>query len=666
MYSTRRVRLAHLTLAAVLLLASVGLAKDSATEIVDEDYRLRLRRPGAGWVLMPERVVRKIVPDAIVGARMLKAPSVYGCVIVERVPKQDLDWFAALILDNLPVENRKVVKQDDIEFRGQKARRTILEGRVSNLDVRYQILLFFRQGFGFQVTTWGLRNLTKEDGSDFQPFLDALDLLDGTVRVRAQDANTPDLLGTGWAVRDNEFRSALTGLHVVPPKGWRLVVGDELIRMNEDAEVGLVTTADPAVYVVFTPERAAGVARAAMEAQYAEGLVEAHGIAPVEALKLKVADAALKLRLYGKVAEQGFEFRHGVFWDDDTACQILAWYSTSARAAATPRLLEALAGVTRMPAPERAALHAALLEHGDQQRGVGPSYTLRGGRFVDFASGAVWHAPSGIRKLMTGQAARQVVEDARLVLRHDMGLDMDAATYHQKVLEFLWGADDAAKALSRSTQVRVEGRPALRVARATRTVGTQAFTYVVATGIQGKIGVRFMVWGYPGNVASSGAWVDAAIRGLHVAGAPTKAAERRDDRWIDRRLGFEMRAPGPQWRFREETPPAIRAAGSLIRWSNRSEYVQALGMCNVGAAENTQDMLTSMLQNATAQFRGEPQLSVATIAGFPGEQRLWPGRARIWTVVRGRMIFLLIHSWRPDTKPGSSIADILGCFRLLD
>ena len=665
----------RLVLAGLLatLAASPAIARDDV--IVDEDYRFELRQP-TGWTLLREADVRKIVPDAIAGARMPTSPSAHGVIIVERVPKEDMDWYAGLILGNLPLENKRMIRQEDVPFQGVTARKTMMVGRVSNLDVRYQVMLFFRRGFAFQVTTWGLQALTKADGSDFKPFIDAIKLLDGPIKPRKYVAKTPDVIGTGWQVKDNRFRSAISGLQVVPPDGWRLVIGDELAAMNEDAEVGLVSTIDPEAYMVITPERAAGVPRAEMDAQYARGLLETHGASTVAPLVASVAGQRVSLKMYGGKSKDPFDFRHGVLWDGEMACQVLIWYGAPYREKATAHVKRALTGITRMSDTDRAALHATLEEHGNQQRFVGPTFSLRGGTYTDYESGITWSAPAGIWKITAGQEARQAIEGARLLieaptegvmgmLRHDPGLNMDAPTYHHKVLEALWGPEDAKKALVGTKEVRVEGQPPLRTSRSTRRVGTQIFTYVVATGMNGPTGTRLLVWGYPGNVASSVQWLKDAIQGLQLKGAPGKAAERRDDRWIDRRLGFEMRSPHPQWRFREETPAALRPAGSLIRWAGPTEYVQALGVCNVGIAENTGEVLRTMLDNASRPFGGKPIRTGVRIQGLLAQQLDWPRRARAWTVVRGRMIYMLIHEWKPGSTPTAG-PRILQRFRLLD
>lgn len=658
--------------------APSAVAREGTDVIADPDYQFRLRRPGPDWVLLPEADVRNIVPDAVVGARMPASPAVHACVIVERVPKEDLDWYASLVLDNMPLENRRIIQKEDITFQGIPARKTLIAGRVNNVDVRYQVVMLFRKGFAFQFMAWGLAGLTKPDGADFQPFFEAISFTEGPMRVRAYVAKMRDTIGTGWEVKDNQFHSVISGLKVAPPEGWRLAIGDELSSMNDDAEVGLISTKDPDIYMVFTTERAAGVPRSDMETQYAVGLTEnQRRSTTVPPLEAAIAGQPVTLALYGGKAEQPFDYRHGVFWDGDMGTQALIWYARPRREVATKEILRALAGVTKLSDADRSALRQRLMEAGDQQAFVGPTYSLRKGRFTDFASGVTWTAPKGIWKLSTGQAARAFVEGATLViespgegligvLRHDHDLDMDAATYHHSVLEALWGKDDAAKALVQTKEVKVPNQAPLRMARAVRDVNTQQFTYVVATGMHNKIGTRLMVWGYPGNVASSVQWLKEALWGLNLIGAPRRAAEKRDDRWIDHRLGFEMRAPNPQWRFREETPAALKAVGSLVGWAGRSERVQVLGMCNIGIAENTRAVLNAMLGNASKPFGGKPAVSAVRIQGVPAELRSWPNRANIWSLVRGRMIYLLIHEWQSGTKPSVTSGDVLGRFKLQD
>jgi hypothetical protein len=184
--------------------------------------------------------------------------------------------------------------------------------------------------------------------------------------------------------------------------------------------------------------------------------------------------------------------------------------------------------------------------------------------------------------------------------------------------------------------------------------------------MNGTTGTRLMMWGYPGNVAESGAWLEAAIDGLDLHGAPKAMSALRENRWVDHRLGYALTAPRPAWRFREETPDGLRPAGSLVRWSSPNERVQALAICNVGLAEKTEEVRTSVLRDAARRFRGEPVRKATRIHGLPAEQLVWPGRVRLWTVVRGRLIYMLIHEWKPGTEPTLSPGEVLARLELLD
>ena len=62
---------------------------------------------------------------------------------------------------------------------------------------------------------------------------------------------------------------------ILPPKGWRTIVGSELKEMNSDAEVGLVESVS-GLYLVVIPERLNGINKAAFTKDYFKDLLTDH------------------------------------------------------------------------------------------------------------------------------------------------------------------------------------------------------------------------------------------------------------------------------------------------------------------------------------------------------------------------------------------------------
>jgi hypothetical protein len=235
--------------------------------IVDDDYRFRLARPGGRWFLFGPGEVTKLLPDAAAGANNMG--QIYGVIIVEWFPQGDAAAIARALIDIAPLEEKAASTPEPIEFHGLKAVRYRMTGVAGGIRFRYQDIVFVRQGHVYQVLAWGLAVRTAEDGSDFEPFVRAFTLLDGTVKGRAAAAPVPGSVGIGWRVKSGIFESAVHGIAVAPRGNWRVVVGVELRKMNADAAVGLAL-AQPSAQAVVIVGRAVGVDRKVLAGQFRE------------------------------------------------------------------------------------------------------------------------------------------------------------------------------------------------------------------------------------------------------------------------------------------------------------------------------------------------------------------------------------------------------------
>ena len=86
----------------LFLLLLSGLAAAQEGGVTDEDYRFRISPPGAGWRVLDETQVKRVLPDAVAGGMHDKG--FFGVVIAEAAPGVDLEAMARMILDNMPLE----------------------------------------------------------------------------------------------------------------------------------------------------------------------------------------------------------------------------------------------------------------------------------------------------------------------------------------------------------------------------------------------------------------------------------------------------------------------------------------------------------------------------------------------------------------------------------
>jgi hypothetical protein len=253
------------------------------------------------------------------------------------------------------------------------------------------------------------------------------------------------------------------------------------------------------------------------------------------------------------------------------------------------------------------------------------------------------------------------------VIRHDLDVEIDATGYHAEASKMIWGAEGVAQALDRTQDLRVADRPPLRTTHGERVQDGRRFTYLLATGLNGTTGTRMIMWGYAGNMAKAERWLTEAVKTLHLAGAPENSTRRLPDRWIDHRLGFESRRPGPEWRLSDHTPALGRTPLPLriLRWSRPTESLAVMAMCNLGLAEQTNRIVKEWVRKSTVGLRGKPRREPLSLQGREGEYLAWPDQARLWYVTRHRLMYMILHRWKSDTQPMLSRETVLSGFELL-
>ena len=661
--STLLMFLGMFALVAVGAGATAFARQDVTTALIeDTDYQFTLRRPGRDWILLPEAEVQALSPDAVAGARLQSKSSVHGFIIVEPYPTADLDAYVKLVYGNMSVEGKHIVQQRDTTIQGVAAKSLLIEGKANGLDVRYQLVAFVRGGFAYQLLGAGLAAVTASDGSSFAPFFAAFGLLDGPIQARVSERSTPDMVRTSWRVRSNVFESAASGVRLAPPSGWRLVVGDELREMNDDAEVGMIHGGDVAIYLTITSEMAAGVDAAALTEQYVKGLTQGHGVKGDRTSEARVLDEPITFRVVESTAAQGYDMSLATFWVGPIACQLNVWYATSDAKRAWPVIRSALASIETLAADELQALRDALQTTGYRHQSVGPTHVLRNGIMQDFETGVRWSTPPGLAKVLSGQAARAQAGESMLwieepslglfgLLRYDRGLSMDAAAYHNAVLETMW---DEATAEALSPKARVierAGNRSLRVSQHTLPQNGQSMTHVVASGSTGDVGVRLQLWGYAGNVERATAWIEQAVKRLVLDGAPKTASQLRGDLFHGPSDGLHgTRAECVVALSRSD--PGFDSSGRFACFVQRKDQIlQYLVMMNLGLEQNTKHVMDAAVNNATRHYPGTPIRRPHTLHGLEGELRIWNQRARVFAASRGRTLYVVIHEWKPGATP---------------
>lgn len=650
---------------------TVSSTDDATKPITDDDYRFRLAWPGKGWKLLGERDVRKLAPDAVAG--MSRGGEVFGAIIVEEAPGLELEAFARLVVETMQLEDKSVEALEEVEYAGVPALRFAVTGKLRELPMRYAGRIFLHQGYGYQVLAWGGADAVEED--DLAPVFSAFSLREGTVTGRAAAHEVVDSHGIDWRVEDGVFASAAHGLVVRPRKGWQVVVGGALTQMNSEAEVGLVSAA-PEAYMLLLLERVPGIDPETYAAERLEALVAELGTTVVRGQL--TADVLGAPRSFTRLTLQGqppLEYLHGVVVHDDLAIQVTSWYMRALRDRAEPAIEAALQSIDFLPEEERRALARQLSEMDDPQNVVGADFSLRGGVYRDFARALRWERPEGLWTVQVGQSVRALNPAAQLYTEnkrlgvHALLISEDAAgysaaTYHDAALANLSPALGFAPHRRAEATRLGDGAPALLTDGLAEGARVRQY-YRVTTAVHGDRAVQVHVWGAESAVTGEAEAIDAVARGLRFDPALTAITEEGGV-YLDRRLGFSMKAPQGWKRAPGDVPAGMRAIGTAASWQHEGGAIEVLALAFLDAGQDEDWFMGYAEQSFRDRFgermRGEPERSEAEVAGRTARHLAWTGkggRLDLYLLRRDRTVYALIAQDR-DGKGGTARRAVSG------
>lgn len=637
---------------------TISSTEDATKDLVDEDYRFRIRWPGVGWKLISEQDMRQISPDAIAG--VVSDKHVWGAIIVERFSGGDISAFAKLIIDNIPLEGKVIEAEEKVEFAGKQAQRFTLRGRISGMDARYVGIIFGHDNHIYQVMSWSQQGILSDSGVEAQKFFDAFTLLDGPVKGREQVIVTHDTQGPGWRVRDGVFLSAVHQLRIKPPAGWRVAVGTELRNMNADAEVALVAS-NPELYITVLAESSSARAEEekALQRLTRDNVEQAfEKTRRGESMELEIAGVK---RTFDRtiVEEPPFEFLTTSFLHQGEWVQIQAWYVSTLADADKARIRDGLSALEFLAQAEADKARAELAQAPDTQNAVGASYSLRRGLYRDFEHKWTWRAPkAGFWRIEVGQEARSMQADARMSAEEaGTSIYLRASSGSSGQTSLKGYADQVQGALT-MMGVTVTGRKSIKlgdrdgmvlVGDASLRNGAKAQYRALAALGPDNIGLRVDSWGIVEQMKKHTDMVDEALSGFRFE--PSLETIGRDgDVFRDFRMGYTLEL-GSRWSWEEKTPSSMVGLGSAMQWKSGRSEVFVLSLCALDANHDEEWFFDFMEQrvreNLGALIAGDPKKSTVTVAGESARELVWKtGSAQIYAylVRRDYTLYMIMGS----------------------
>ncbi|MBK8978295.1 MAG: hypothetical protein IPM29_20525 [Planctomycetes bacterium] len=568
----------------ILALLSLGAAVPSQaaprtdqevtrTGITDHGYLFELRAP-AGWQLLGESEARRLSPDAMCGATLLRS-GIWAFLITESTSEVELSDMRDLVIANmLDRLDGRVEQTDEIEFLGRPAFRVHLVGEVDGVKLRFVNTLFQHRSYTYQIVCAGPDLAPMRDPRTTAAICDAFTLLPGdAVPGRDRAWVRSDTTGIGWRLTGGRYESALSGVVIEPREGWHVEIGDALAAMNADAEVALLH-GRVEFYLMIVSEPVAAADRNGFEPLLRESCTVGLGAAPSGSFTRPVAGRDVRFDI--RTLDVGAEHVHGVMHHEGFVVQIQCWWTAAAGDGALQLLDEALAQLSFLDGERKARLARELLDGQDHESGLLADRALRNGLFRDYRYDFRWRKPRDtFWRVRLGQDARAFDEQARAVLEApahgiealvfaEQGSDVAPLHYHRATLADYVGRDSVT--LLQKPRTRSVGGRQVLLSSFSVDRGDIRMGGLLATASQpdGRhVAMVFMA--LPQNLRDGRDAALAAVDSLELLDFDLEPSQRAAGVIRDDRLGFELRAPSQTDAMEEQSIPAFESQGRVIR-----------------------------------------------------------------------------------------------------
>ncbi len=616
---------------------------DATSDVVDEDYRFRIRWPGPGTRMMRAKDARRLSRDALAAA--FDETGCYGVVIAEDVPGGELEPMADLIIKNMGVQDRTDERRARGSVAGQDAVLYGLTGAVGGGKVHYEGAVFVHQDYVYQLVTWRPAASSRDC---YAWFSSAFSLLEGPVTGRAIVA-TPDQDGVGWRLRGGQWRNAPYRLGVDPPKGFRVVVGDDLASMNKRALVGMSSASPQAHLLVFlSPSSPSDKGR--LDALLREFAASVDTQVSDESIPVTIGASKVVLKRLDSAKQPAFEFVGGELLRDDSRVELIGWYGANDRAKGRARLLSGFGGIRLLDAAEADALGKELLQQPDPQVLIQDSSVVRGGVFRDFEFGVTLTKPAGFWEMSHDWLPSPSAKPRVTAVEHGRKLtafveaqrgDVDDADAAQKELlvRLVGGTPATKQAQPREVSPMLpKGHRAAYDIHATDGV----WQYDITTASRDGRTVHLVTFGRKEDMTAAVRDVAALSSGLELGVAGLDPVRLEGNRLRDLRLGFEMSPPDAAW-VSSPLPTAygMKEIVDAQMWTKGAEAISVVAVHSGGDTDSEQFIVALMEQEVARRLGqgtpGVPRRSETTLAGHPARQLTWVGPTKVNLVLTNRM-----------------------------
>jgi hypothetical protein len=551
----------------------------------DRDYAFAIERPSANWAFYLEDNIHEIAPDACMGLVNMDTQGFFT-VVPEQGHGVSLRDYTDRIIASLVLEDAKILHRELISVADVPAIEISMRGTVDGLDTAAVLFVLKRGDFFFQLTGWSLERRFPDNEPGFHELAASLEFFTSRApHARATRAPLLEQHGSSWRIQGHRYASASHGYELEIAPSWRFASKSELRSINSSAAVGLISQETP-VFQTQIVETVGELDRETITSRIVKEMKNRLGSEGRKISNRVVEVAGLPGREFVFAKSSAPEGPHvflTVFYRNKQCFQLHSWWDAGDKDTCMTAVRKTYGFFSFLDELSRDHLNEQLAR-ADADNAVGPGHSYRGGVYQNYEHGFAYHRPQGTWHGLTGTRARELVEQAALVLEspthgiHVVVIPGQAGNishqeYHQSRLRDM-DAPSSTEIKTRSNDKREFLVSDFRVA-----IDDLPFRYVLCSTIRGDLAVDLIVYGFETNMACVDSMLLGILTGLRIPAQTPASRVVHENVLTDHRLGYRLGTDAPGWQVRSIPSDHLAAVSSMASLSSANVECVALGMC---------------------------------------------------------------------------------------
>lgn len=538
--------------------------------LVDQGYGFELVKPSDAWQIMDEKKVSSLSPDAVAGVVNLNQ-KVFLVVLPELAADADLEKFAKMALNNMPLEEKQIYPVGTVKINGSKGYRYFITGRIEAVKFSYVCTVFKRHDIIFQVLSWKLHSTDDVDREQLIMAQIPFRFLENVVPKARERASAEEITGIGWRVKNRVYENAVNGLRMHLPEGWRFADMRELKSMTPDASLGLVN-GKSGDFCVFIIERLGEIDPEQYEAQSVKNFLAENTVGSYQVSQRNINGQKFKVHHFEKTAVDDVLIDYAITFraHNGLVFRVINWWVHASQKKGASHLNKVYQGISWLSREEQATLRTQLLKWQHIDRSVSPTEYFRNNVYTNFDYGLTIDFPDGFWTHTMGQMARAENEEVSLKLTHletDLNMVMvleatdefQAEEYHKVVLRNFDHPNGSQSEKMKIPNAQVWSTKFVQM------IDRMPVEFHLITSSHGNRHAQILFTRIKNSNREAEAIKLAIVNGIQWSDKKMVPVSFADNGVLtDQRLGFSVHKPDNDYQIKDVSPEQIRPIGTLI------------------------------------------------------------------------------------------------------